>query len=829
MAPSASTRIIAPRDSLLPVRHLRPLLSAALLLPLLAVPGSARQHYIPVPAPSEEIGRIVVGLPDPVRARGLLTQDESGELEGFGRRLLERAAASVGLELEFRRLPRGTGEQELAEGELDALCPLSVTHERVSQFAFSTPILIANGAVFFRRGELPPSSLEEVGQRRIVVAQYGIAHQFCIEKSLPFETASTLEEAMRRVVDGRADCLITTQIAGRSEAERLGLAGLVDQTLDEDRLWQAFAVAVRRADGALLARLDYGLALVRDSGEWDRLYEEWVEPYQPSLQDRSALPLVVVGLLVAICAALVVLVVMRMRLTSSTRALDESERLNRLVAESLPALVCSAFVGSDGRRELRFANSHLDDWRARFPDFDPADPHSILFDVHPDDRQRYGEILARRTRIDTEIRLRSASGRYHWLHSVATPIATQGGVLWHCLLLDTTSWHEAQEERHRLELQLADAQRLESLGSMAGGVAHDFNNLLMDVQGNVELALEAAGSHDAHLQAALASTRRAAERIRRLVASAGEAHLVEERVDLGDAVREAATVFTADEGARLRVRLELPEEGPFVRGDPVLLEQVVRNLIENAAEALSDESAGCVRVRLRALSLSDEALEDYSPRRPPGEYAELLVEDDGCGMDEDTQRRMFDPFFSTKFVGRGLGLGHVHRTVLRHEGSLHVRSAPGEGTAVSVLLPLATRRPSSGEHELRPFRPRTALVIDDEDAVRRVTCSLLESCGWTTRSACEAEEALALLRVARPSVVLLDLSMPGIDGLGILRLLRDEAPTQPIVLMSGYSEHEVDVMGLGAVGFVSKPFTRDELTKTLEEALWRADGAQAPV
>jgi signal transduction histidine kinase/CheY-like chemotaxis protein/ABC-type amino acid transport substrate-binding protein len=771
---------------------------------------------------------LTVGLPAPELAPGLLGLDELGQLDGFARRLTERVAERAGLALEFRAIPRGPGEHELASGEVDLVCPLSIDERRVSEFVFTTPILIANAAAFVRSDELPPATFEELGQRRIVIAAAGVAHRFCVEKGLSFELAPSLREALERVRDGRADCVITPQVAGRHEIERLGLTGLADAPLDEEGLRQAFALAMRPGDAELLARLDSSLTETREAGDWERLYDRWVARYQPREHARSWTVLVAALLSVLCVAAVVVLLVLRTRLSGHTQALDQGEHLYRAVAESLPALVYSTFVGDDGRRELRFATANLAEWRARFPALDPGAEHAgILPEIQAEDRRLFEELAQRALgtngRFDAEFRLRAADGRLHWLHTTATPARVPGGTLWQSLLLDTTPLHEAQEERHRLELQLAQAQRLEGLGLMAGGIAHDFNNLLMEVQGNIELALAAedAAERSERLALAVAGTRRAAARTQQLLASAGEAPLAEEPLELARVVHAAATAFAERERGRLTLELRLAEPGPIVRGDAGLLGQVVDQLLENAADAIPADGGGCVGVRLRAHELSRDELREFMPRRAPGVYVELEVQDSGTGMDETLLRRIFDPFFSTKFVGRGLGLSLVLATVERHGGAVCVRSAVGRGTTVALLLPLAARQAPERTEVLVPFRSAGArvLVVDDDEPVLEVACSLLHSRGWATLRALDAESALVLAREQRPALVLLDLSMPGTSGLELLRRLRAELPALPVVLMSGYSEDEADDDSVEADAFVSKPFSSDQLVAALELAL----------
>jgi len=793
-----------------------------MIVPLLCLLISCAQAAHP---PREEL---VIGLPDPIRARGLLAWNEQHEVDGFARRLMDEVAAELGLALRYVPVRSGDLLEELLAGEVDAVGPLSVLPERLERVVFSTPVLIAEGAVFVRAGSPAPLTLDALRTRRVGVAGSGVGHQFCVTHGIPCEPGPELRTALRRLEHGELDCVVTTRIAGRYDIELFDLHGLSDAPLEFEGLKHAFAFAMRREDKDRLARLNYGLALVRDGGAWDELYDRWVAPLQPRPRPRSPMPWLVGGLLALVGGSAFVALRMRTRLSHRTRELDESEQCYRAVAESLPALVYSYFVGTDGRRERRFATSNVAEWRARFPELEPgADYRTWLVAVHPDDRASYEAATLRSrtagTRFDTVFRLRAQDGRFHHLHSIATPLAVEGGTLWQSLLLDVTPLHEAREQRHQLELELLQAQKLEGLGLLAGGIAHDFNNLLAGIQGNLELAAfeSASEGRTRRLEEARQGTRRAAELTNQLLAYAGRARLEETVVALDGIVREMVDLLGSS--LRARAALELDTVAARVRGDSTLLRQVVMNLLTNAIEAIPEGRTGqvCVRVARRTL----EAEEAASQGLAAGTHVELLVRDDGVGMDAATRARIFDPFFTTKFAGRGLGLSVLQRTVERHGGAWQVESVPGEGTSFRILLPEAVEAPEElREATLVPVPRRLAriLVVDDDPRVGEVAAALLAACGHLTQCATDEAEALETLARFRPDAVLLDLTMPGRGGLELAPLLRHAAPHLAIVLMSGYSERDLARSAAEFEGYLAKPFTGSELARALESALERA-------
>jgi len=777
---------------------------------------------------SIEHEELVVGLPEPIRARGLLAENEQGSVDGFARRLMDEVALELGLEVRYVRVDSVDLLEDLLAGTVDVVGPLSVVPERLGRVAFSTPLLIADGAVFFQQGREAPTTIEELRSLRVGVAGAGIGHQFCATNGIHCVPGPELRTALRRLTHGELDCVVTTRIAGRFDIESHGFLGLADAPLPFDGLRHAFAFAMRRGDEDRLARLNYGLARVRDGGAWDELYDRWVAPLQPRPREPGRIPWVIGGLIVLVGSSAFLALLMRSRLSRRTRELDESEERYRAVAESLPAVVYSYFVGHDGRRERRFATSNVEEWRARFPELDPgADYRTWLPAIHAEDRAAYEEATLRSrassTRFDTVFRLRARDGRYHHLHSIATPLVVEGGIMWQSLLLDVTPLHEAREERHQLELELLQAQKLEGLGLLAGGIAHDFNNLLAGIQGNLELAsLEPEqGVRARRLEEARQGTRRATELTNQLLAYAGRARLEEVSVALDGLVREMVDLLGSSLHARAAIELDtVPLR---VRGDATLLRQVVMNLLTNAIEAIPAERSGLVRVRVaRHVPGAEEAA-----RRGlgPGAYVELEVADDGIGMDAATRARIFEPFFSTKFTGRGLGLSVLQRTVQRHGGLWEVDSEPGRGTTFRILLPEAAAEP---EEELRNFEllpvPRhrsRILVVDDDVRVADVAAALLVSRGHEVARATSESEVLAQLERFVPECMLLDLTMPGRSGLELLPILRRTRPELVVVLMSGYSERDLSKISAEFDGFLAKPFTGAQLAHALEVALER--------
>ncbi|MBN8217604.1 MAG: response regulator [Spirochaetes bacterium] len=400
--------------------------------------------------------------------------------------------------------------------------------------------------------------------------------------------------------------------------------------------------------------------------------------------------------------------------------------------------------------------------------------------------------------------------------------------------------HRARMEREKadLERQVLHVQKLESLGILAGGIAHDFNNLLTAVEGNLDLALlslgapgasPAAGAAD-FIRQAMAAARRAEDLTRQMLAYSGKGRFIKQWVDLSALVEENAHLLHASLSKRVGLTLELSTGLPGILIDPGQVQQVVMNLITNASEAIGDRD-GRVTLATRLVHCdSDELQGSRLEEKPdPGDFIALEVRDTGVGMDDETVRRVFDPFFSTKFTGRGLGMSAVLGILRGHQGAIFIESGLDRGTTVRVLFPVlaasgSPAEPPSAEPERAPGRPgATILVIDDEEPVRLLCRSMLEHSGYRVLTAADGREGVDLLRAGSSRVdgVLLDLTMPQMDGVRAFAELRRIRPEVKILVTSGYSEQEVvrQFQGRGHEAFLQKPFGLAALQAALAKLL----------
>jgi PAS domain S-box-containing protein len=395
---------------------------------------------------------------------------------------------------------------------------------------------------------------------------------------------------------------------------------------------------------------------------------------------------------------------------------------------------------------------------------------------------------------------------------------------------DITDRKRAEQQRLELERKLLEAQKLESLGVLAGGIAHDFNNLLVAILGNANLALldlEKDSSIREQLQDIETAARRAADLTHQMLAYAGKGRFVVEHVNINLLLAEMVHLLNVAVPKHIPLETAFYPQLPQVEADPTQLRQVLMNLIINAAEAIGNQS-GRISVRTRVINAHVDYFADavIGTDNPAGIYVAVDVEDTGRGMDEATRSKIFEPFFTTKFTGRGLGLAAVLGIVRRHHGAIKVDSQLSKGTTFTVLLPVAAQtveQPIAPESSTEQWHDSgTVLVIDDDSEVRGLLKRLLEHIGFETIIVDNGAEAIELFRTdaAHIRYVLLDLTMPHMDGETVFRALRQVSLGVPIILMSGYSADDVLARFAGSElsGFLQKPFTLSDLQRQLQQA-----------
>lgn len=459
-------------------------------------------------------------------------------------------------------------------------------------------------------------------------------------------------------------------------------------------------------------------------------------------------------------------------------------------------------------------------------------PSMLSPEYQPDGRssaEKADEMIARA--------ISDGSHRFDWVHRRVngelfpvevslTLIQDSGQAVLFTVWRDITERKRAEAEHLALEKQLLQTQKLESLGVLAGGIAHDFSNILMAIIGNADLALMKISKESPavdNLHRIEQAAARAADLAKQMLAYSGKGRFVVENINLNLILKEMLHMLEVSISKKAVLRFNLHTPLPLVEADATQIRQIIMNLVINSSEAIGDKS-GFIAITTGCVDCDRSYLKDIwlNENLTDGLYVYLEIADTGCGMDRETLSKLFDPFFTTKFTGRGLGMAAVLGIVRGHKGAIKVYSEPGHGTSFKILLP-ASCKPAeifngkTGEDGWKGSG--TVLLVDDEETVRGVGVEMLKELGFATITANNGREAVeAFKKHSGISFVILDLTMPQMDGEDCFRELRKLRPDVRVIMSSGYNELEVTqkFVGTRLAGFIQKPYRLSVLKEAIQ-------------
>ena len=507
----------------------------------------------------------------------------------------------------------------------------------------------------------------------------------------------------------------------------------------------------------------------------------------------------------------------------------KSEQDFRMLAESMPQIVWA----SSAQGNNIYVNQQWVDYTGLTPE--ESCGHGWNKPFHPEDQQKAWDVWQNASKYgaayELECRLRRADGIYKWWLNRGVPVRDESGTVikWFGTCTDIDDLKKAEEERRALEQQLIFAQKMESLGVLSGGIAHDFNNILAIIIGHCSLAdmnYEKAGDHIPAIEKA---ANRAAALCRQMLAYAGKTQILQSHVNLVILVDEMVKMLKATINQNAVIQFEKSTDIPIVLGDASQIRQVVMNLIINASEAI-DETHGEIRVLLSQITISaDQQVKDHQDKPiPAASYACLEVTDNGCGMDSDTRKRIFEPFYTTKFTGRGLGMSAVLGIIMSHGGTLQLISQLGQGSTFKVYLPIPTSETvEDGATQQVTAVPcqgsGTVLLVEDEEQVKSIANDMLTSLGFAVIEASNGKEALELFQenFADITLVLTDMGMPVMNGYELFHELKKLKSGLPIVISSGFGDVDVTskIACAEIAGMLNKPYSFDQLQKVLKSVM----------
>jgi PAS domain S-box-containing protein len=788
--------------------------------------------------------------------------DADGHPQGFNVQLVQAVAREAGIALEIRLAPWQETMAAFDAGKVDFIS-LGYSDARALKYDLLPPAwTLHQDAIFLNGRAAYPESIEQLGVEIVCVEQGSLMQELL--KELP-----EFRRPVLRPVRSQLDCLPrlakkeVTAAAGnglalRLAARQIGLTTLTAVTLKT----VSYHYATRKGRGAALEPLAAALGRLQESGRFARLVEENLTAAPPRSWRDFAGMLELIGVLFLLVVAASVLWnrSLRWQVQARTREVARSQQAYASLINSVDGIVWEF----DPRAQVRFVSAQaermlghpLDDW------LKPGFTHRLIL---PEDAERVFPECERHAAAgrehQSEFRVRAADGRVLWMRNF-TSVAMENGkpAVLRGVMVDIT-------ESKRLEEQLRQAQKMEAVGRLAGGVAHDFNNLLTVIKGYSTLLLQDQNATPPlRLQMnALREIDRAAGRAgaltRQLLAFSRRQVLRPEVLDLNQVIAGLTPLVRRLIGEDVTVVVTPTPDLGKVRADLGQIEQVLMNLLVNARDAMP--SGGTVQVCTANLEIDEAdagqkigvantsaALDTNVGREPlpAGSYVVMSVTDSGTGMDAETRAHLFEPFFTTKPEGKGTGLGlaTVYGIVKQSGGAIAVRSEPGQGATFRILLPRlaaseaqqsTARRwesESSGEMLVPGTERQTILLVEDEEALCKLARAFLTSQGYHVIAALTAEEAIrrAAKHIGPIPLLVTDIVMTGMNGTALADTLKKLRPEMAVLYISGYTDHAVSQQAIAdGADFLAKPFGREDLVgkvrAILDRNVARSDGDSA--
>lgn len=791
------------------------------------------QLIAPLPAKSSDPVRIGVYQNTP-----LTFIEENGKTKGFFIDILEYIASKKGWEIEYVHSSLPECLSNLENGNIDLLGVIAYSETRGRIFDYTYESVITNwGQMYLNKKSDIESILDLKGKKvavlqndiyfnnlRKLVNQYGIKCRF-IE-------AFEYEDVLALVEIGRCEAGLVSQIYGLQRERDYDIIKS-SILLSPQKLYWA---APKGKNQELLYKLDSSLRNLKNNQQ-SIYYEALVKWF--SIGEKSKFgkwfKWMISSFVVLLILFFTVSLILRVQVKSKTNELlikneelRESEERFRNVYDTAPL----AFVVWD-------INTRVTDWNKKaeglFGWTREEVVDNIFFDflIPEKDRPQVKDVV--NILLKGELQSHSINDNLtkdgkiitcEWNNSLLHD--NDGNIIGAISLgLDITERKQVEEEKDKLQTQLQQAHKIESIGTLAGGVAHDFNNILGIIIGNVELALDdVPGGNPAYLnlEEIRTASSRAKDVVRQLLSFARKTKLEKKPTNIIPIVKESLKLLRSSIPASIELRQNIAKDVDTILADPTQINQVLINLCTNADHAMPD--GGVIVVTLRNIELDEKTTDQY-PKLNPGRYVNLAVSDTGHGMPPEEIDRIFDPYFTTKEVGKGSGMGLavVHGIVMNHDGAIFVDSELEKGTTLNIFFPITEREPISGipiDEDL-PTGKERILFIDDEESMVSVGRNRLERLGYQVETKTSPVEALELFR-ANPDqfdLVITDMTMPQMTGDHLVGKILKIRPDLPTIICTGFSEKidEGKAKEIGIRQYIEKPLNRSDLAKLVRRAL----------
>lgn len=771
--------------------------------------------------------------------------------------LFQHIALKLGLKYTFLQdstLTWSDKEDLLKGGKIDLLMPVSFTPLRASSGIFTDSFYDSYYCAIAKNSQkINIKSSYDLASYRIGVTKASAIISFI----LPFVPAANIaafdtQEAMYQAVrNGDVDIALQNKNVFREDRFNLGFIDLqVFHTLVESPRKYSYYLSKSAAHDQLAGMINRYLAGVdvqRLISYYDSREDELIERYTEQKNQKNMLLLGIAGLL-TLLAILVGSFFHHRRLTAQLKASIEQTQLQReALQKSENNLKRAMEIARLGIWEYDIDTdlfSFNDQFYALFHTtaeeaggYVMSPKHYAETFLHPDDMSMVGVETAKAlTTTDPnysrqlEHRIICADGEIRTIivHIRVVKDGTGRTVKTYGANQDVTELRRAENENKKLQAQLQQAQKMEAIGTLAGGIAHDFNNILGAILGYAEMAKD--GSEEGSVVASdidqvVKASVRARDLVKQIVDFSRQSNSGRFPVQPSVIIVEAIKMLRSSLPTTIEIRQDIDRDAGFIKADPTQIHQILINLCTNAFHAM-EETGGILKISLRKKALSEDDLSGEL-HIPPGDFLEMSVEDTGAGISPDLKEKIFEPYFTTKEVGKGTGMGLaiIHGIVKGYGGFITFHSQPGEGSSFHVFLPVTSEADSHGPELPEPIKPGSEhiLYVDDEETLAKMGKNMLERLGYRVTMRTDSIEALATFENNPDSfdLVITDQTMPGMIGSALARKILQIKPGVPIILCTGYSNQisEEKASSFGITGFAMKPLAKKEIALLIRKAL----------
>lgn len=762
--------------------------------------------------------------------------DEAGQPAGFAIDLLREIAKQRNLKLEFVHVTRAEANGALTSGRIDVLGYIGTTLETpLDGIALASPFLITQRTVFVNRNETDLLTIEDLSGKKFASTGYSPAFRQMLETAgvqMEFVQAGTYETALKGVNDGIYSAAFMNRMSAMSIIRRDGLTDVVPMGQPLPDLDSRQSFAVRAIDTELLAQLNHGLLVLQTTGRFGEIYQRWFGFIDaPFMTKRQVIFLVaallVLGFVASVFAALRQFA-LRARVVRQAKDLADANQLVQALFNHLPVALAVVEPEPNGG-EISAANVKagiLLGATTRAP------AASSGRDLPTPPWREYLVQLATRAReanhVLNEEHKAQEDGRIYSVSAVPLPSDSSNGQRVCVLAEDIT-------QRRKNEEEIAQSRRLNAIGQLVGGIAHEFNNMATPVLMQASL-LKEERTGDPELQremdVIIRAMQRCADLTRRLLLFGRREQIKIAGVPTKDSVENAITLIARTTDKRIEWKTSIAPGLPPLRVDPTDLDQILFNLIINARDSLCEKleqehpEGWTPGINIEIAPATADTLDNWADRPADAtDWLQISVSDNGNGMAGEVRERIFEPFYTTKEVGRGTGLGlaTTWATITHYKGRIDVVSTPRTGTKFTVLLPAAdpTVLPAANvEAPSLPPARRRILLLEDEELIAKAVISSLKREGHEVMPFVNGQDAWSHFAQNSTSfdLLMLDINVPGLSGLDFCARARAKGFADPIILVTGRPIEPADAGKIAlADKMLPKPFTVADLIRAVRQ------------